>query len=39
MDPRNYMTIMIKHVMSKIYASVLDGEVNAAAEALRLRAT
>ena len=32
MDPGNYRTIMIRHVMSKIYASVLDGEVNARAE-------
>lgn len=26
MEPRNYMTIMIRHIMSKIYASLLDGE-------------
>ena len=32
MDLKNYKTIMIGHVMSKIYASVLDGEVSARAE-------
>ena len=39
MDPGNYMTIMIGHVMSKIYASVLDGEVSARAEVQGLRAS
>ena len=39
MDPGNYRIIMIGHVMSKIYTSVLDGEVSATAEAQRLWAT
>lgn len=38
MNPGNYMTIMIGHVMSKIYASVLDGEVSTRAEVRGLRA-
>ena len=29
MDPMKYKTIMIGHVMSKIYAAILDGKVNA----------
>ena len=38
MDPRNYKTIMIGHVMSMIYASILDVEVSACVEAQGLRA-
>ena len=32
MDPGNYRTIMIGHVMSKIYALMLHGEVSAIAK-------
>ena len=37
MDSGNYRTIMIGDVMSKIYAAVLDGEVNASIEIRGLR--
>lgn len=35
-NPENYRTIMIGHVMSKIYAFALEGEVSTGAEARRL---
>ena len=37
MDLGNYRTIMIGHVMSNIYASILDGEASIGAEAQGLR--
>ena len=39
MDPGNYRTIIIGHVMSKIYASAIDGEVSATVEVVRSQAT
>ena len=39
MDPGNYKTITIRHVMSKSYALVLDGEVSATVETFGLGAT
>ena len=38
MDPSNYKTIMIGHVRSTFYDSVLDGEVSGFVEARGLRA-
>lgn len=32
MSPSNYKTIVVGHVMSKIYASVCDGHANGFAE-------
>ena len=37
MERGNYKIVMIGHIMSKIYASVLDGKVNGSAKAHGLR--
>ena len=38
MDPNTYKTIMIRHMLAKLYGAVMEGELNDYMETLSLRA-